>query len=381
MPKAKRTSSVPQIFSDNKDKSPRDIAVLIGDKYANFDFAPGQIEMEPADKPGRKHYRCLYPTGVSLWALCRLFDLTEETKYLDFVERSFDFYISQERLKYRTIDEGGAVAHALLELNKRRPKETYLRLLRDITLHYEHHQPRLLDGSFCFEFETWRRRTWLDALFMLCPLLAKSAELMRQPGRYDDVLRQFFNYTVRLQDPEIRLYHQGWGWGINRTRHSPGFWSRANGWLSMAFIEVLKGVPADREGRDELLELFQKFCGAVAKVQDPSGRWHQLLTHPDSFEETSATSMFVYSFLEGYGKGWLSDSFKESALRGFEGLKEKIDKEGNIYGTCIGTSTQNTLGDYDRRETPLNDWHGQGPVILAACAVAAAAQQCASGCL
>jgi unsaturated rhamnogalacturonyl hydrolase len=205
---------------------------------------------------------------------------------------------------------------------------------------------------------------------MLCPLLAKSAGLLSRPRRDEDVLRQFFNYTVRLQDPEICLYHQGWGWGINRTTHSPGFWSRANGWLSMAFVEVLKTIPADHEGWDRLLELYQKFCQAVLKVQDPSGRWHQLLTHPDSFEETSATSMLIYSFLEGYKKGWLSDVFRDSALKAFEGLKEKIDKEGNIYGTCIGTSTQNTLEDYYQRATPVNDWHGQGPVILGACAAA-----------
>jgi rhamnogalacturonyl hydrolase YesR len=200
---------MPKIFSDSRNLSPKDIAVLVGDKYINIDFAPGQIEMEPAEKAGQAYYRCLYPSGVSLWALCRLFDMTREAKYLDFVDQSFNFYISQERLKYRTIDEGGAVSHALLELNARRPKEIYPRLIRDITDHYEHRQPRLLDGSFCFEFETWRRRTWLDAIFMLCPLLAKSAGLLSRPRRYDDVLRQFFNYTVRLQDPEICLYHQG----------------------------------------------------------------------------------------------------------------------------------------------------------------------------
>jgi unsaturated rhamnogalacturonyl hydrolase len=352
--------------------NPKDVAALVGDKYITFGYPPGQIEMEPAEEGGPKTYRCLYPTGVTLWALVRFSGLTREAKYLDFVERSFDFYLSRGRLKYNTIDEGGAACHALWELNQKRPKDAYARFLRDAVQYYERHQPRLLDRSFCFEFETWRRRTWLDALFMLCPLLAKSAGFLDLSRIHDDVLRQLFNYTVRLQDPEIGLYHQGWGWGINRTTHSPGFWSRANGWLSMALVEVLKAVPAGCEGWDELLELFRSFCQAVRKVQDPSGRWHQLLTHPDSFEETSATAMFIYSFVEGHKKGWLPDAFREAAFRGFAGLKEKIDGEGNIYGTCIGTSTQDTLEDYYRRATPVNDWHGQGPVILAACAVASA---------
>jgi rhamnogalacturonyl hydrolase YesR len=150
MPLEKTISSIPKIFSDNRNVTPKDIAELVGNKYIDFDFAAGQIEMEPAENAGQTHYRCLYPTGVSLWALCRLFELTGDAKYLDFVEQSFHFYISQGRLKYQTIDEGGAVSHALLELHARRPKEIYLRLIRDITDHYELRQPRLLDGSFCF---------------------------------------------------------------------------------------------------------------------------------------------------------------------------------------------------------------------------------------
>jgi rhamnogalacturonyl hydrolase YesR len=346
-----------------------EIAACIADRYITFGYPPRQIEREKPDASGAAFYRCHYPTGVVLWSLCRLFGITGEAKYLDFVQKSFDSYISQKKLRCGTIDEGGSVLHALLELQTRRPRNTYLRILARSTAHYEHGAPRLVDGSFCFELEPWRRRTWLDALFMLCPLLAKSAALFGEPQRYDDVLRQFFNFTVRLQDPEIGLYHQGWGWGINRTSHSPGFWSRANGWLSVAFIEVLKTIPPSHPGWKKLLGLYQQFSEAVLKVQNPSGRWHQLLTHPDSFEETSGTAMFIYSFLEGYRREWLSTAFRDAALRGFEGLKEKIDSRGNISGTCIGTGTQNTLRDYYRRRKPVNDWHGHGPVVLAACAV------------
>ena len=112
-----------------------------------------------------------------------------------------------------------------------------------ITDFYEHKQPRLLDDSLCYHQEPERRRTWIDALFIVCPVLAKSVELFGEPQRHDDVFRQFFNYTVRLQDPEIKLYYQGWGWGTNRTTHSPGFWSRGNGWVLMAMTEVLQTIP------------------------------------------------------------------------------------------------------------------------------------------
>ena len=199
--------------------------------------------------------------------------------------------------------------------------------------------------------------------------MAKSAGVLDQPQRCDDVFRQFFNYTVRLQDPEIKLFYQGWGWGTNRTTHSPGFWSRGNGWVLMAMTEVLKAVPEDHPEWRKLLGVCREFAAAVLKAQDETGLWHQLMTRHDSFEETSGTAMFVYSFIHGHRQGWLSDEYRDSAQRGFTGLRGMVDVEGNIHNTCVGTGTQSTLEDYYRRTTPVNNSHGIGPVILAGCAV------------
>ena len=62
-----------------------------------------------------------------------------------------------------------------------------------------------------------------------------------------------------------------------------------------------------------------------------------------------------------------------TAPAGFTGIRQMVDGEGNIYNTCIGTGTQDTLEDYYRRATPINDSHGVGPVLLAACAAHSAA--------
>lgn len=360
------TPSISQeIFIANQNKTPIGIASILADKFI---ISKPEIYFPYAKE--ELYYPWEYTSGVAFWALCQVSDLTGDSQYLEYVKKSFDYYLDNEKVRYETIDLGGAMGHALLELHKRRPDVRYEKLLINITNFFELDYPRLLNGSFCYSKEPINGRIWIDALFMLCPLLAKSAELSDEPQQYDDVLRQFFNYTVSLQDPEMKLYYQGWGWGINHTTHSPGFWSRGNGWVLMAMVEVLKTIPEEHSGWNKLLSMYKDFAGALLKVQDSSGRWHQLLTRNDSFEETSGTAMIVYSFIQGYKNGWLTQDYKEAALKGFEGLKEKIDSEGNIYGTCIGTGTQNTLEDYYNRKTPVNDSHGIGPVILAACAVA-----------
>ena len=345
------------------DESPLEFARVLGDKFIN-----SQPQVYYPTTKEAKFYPWLYPTGVALWALCRLSDLSGNPKYLDFVRDSFDYYIANDKVVCRTMNHGGCMGHALLELNVRRPERRYREVISMITDYYEHIHPRLLDGSLCYYKEPQRRRTWIDALFIVCPVLAKSAGLLDEPQHYDDVFRQFFNYTVRLQDPEIKLFYQGWGWGTNRTTHSPGFWSRGNGWVLMAMTEVLKTVPENHPQWRKLLGVCQEFAAAVLKAQGETGLWHQLMTRHDSFQETSGTAMFVYSFIHGHRHGWLSDKYRDSAQSAFEGLRRMVDLEGNIHNTCIGTGTQNTLDDYYQRETPLNDSHGIGPVILAACA-------------
>jgi unsaturated rhamnogalacturonyl hydrolase len=357
------------IFHDNKDKTALEIAQLVGNKYITSD----PRIYSPADPLGLKDevFRSwFYPTGVTLWSLCQLSDISQDPSYLDFVCRSFDYYLDNNKVVYRkNMNRGGVMGHALLEANNRRPNPRYKELVRKISHYYEHEQTRLLDGSICYKNNPELRQTWIDSLFVWCPIQVKSAKLFDQPQRYEDVMRQFFNFTTRLQDPQIKLFYQGWGWGINRTTHSPGFWCRGNGWVIVAMTESLKAIPPDQPGREKLLGLYQDFAKAILKEQSPSGRWHQLLTRHDSYQETSGTAMFIYSFIEGYKNDWLGKEYKNAAIKGFEGLKQKIDQDGNIYDTCMGCGTQNTLKDYYEREKRTNEQHAIGPVILAACAV------------
>jgi len=365
LPSSEQTRRQPYVSRAETDESPLEFGKFLADKFITAKpqvYYPRTTETE--------FFPWCYPTGVALWALCQLSDVSSDPRYLAFVRESFDFYIDEGKVVCRTMNHGGAMGHALFELNQRHPDRRYLDTVRMITDFYENRQPRLPDGSFCYYQEPERRRTWIDALFIVCPVLAKSAELLGQPQRYDEVLRQFFNYTVRLQDPELKLYYQGWGWGTNRTTHSPGFWSRGNGWVLMAMTEVLKTIPPSHRGWKKLFAIYHDFAEAVLNAQGADGLWHQLMTRHDSFEETSGTAMFIYSFVHGHQCGWLAKEFLESAIKAFAGLKTMVDVEGNIYNTCVGTGTQSTLEDYYRRPTPINDCHGIGPVILAACAVA-----------
>jgi len=354
------------IFYDNKDKTALEIARLVADKY----ITSSPQTYSPNFPQDKVFHPWIYPTGVTLWSLCQLYDITQDKRYLDFVSHSFDYYLDNNKIVYKIdMNKGGMMGHALLELNNRRPDPRYKELVRNISHYYEHEQSRLPDGSICYKRKPELRRTWIDSLFVWCPIQAKSAKLFNQSQRYKDVMQQFFNFTTRLQDPSVKLFYQGWGWGKNRTTHSPGFWCRGNGWVIMAMTESLSAIPLNELGREKLLGIYRDFAQAILKQQAPSGRWHQLMTRPDSYQETSGTAMFIYSFATGFNKGWLTEKYKDAALKAFAGLKDKIDQDGNIYDTCVSCGSQDTLKAYYQREKRTNEVHAIGPVILAACAV------------
>lgn len=75
------------------------------------------------------------------------------------------------------------------------------------------------------------------------------------------------------------------------------------------------------------------------RFQDEDGMWHQVLDIGDSYEETSATAMFVLCFARGVKLGILDkDRFGAAAEKGMNALLEKrIDRNGNICGVCKGS--------------------------------------------
>ena len=97
--------------------------------------------------------------------------------------------------------------------------------------------------------------------------------------------------------------------------------------------------------------------------------WHQVLTHLESYPETSCTSMFIYAFSRGIRFGWLEnpETYAEAAEKAWKALNQvSIDKDGNVYGTCRGSEFSFTP-DYYIHDLlwKLNDTHGMGIVLLA----------------
>lgn len=208
---------------------------------------------------------------------------------------------------------------------------------------------------------------WCDDLYMSTPFLCRYYVLTGERKYIDDAARQFLLYKQRLFMPDLKIMHHVYDFKFDKPNGVP--WGRGNGWVLFSLTELLAVLPADHELREELTAFFRELCEGYLRLQGENGLWHQVLTLPESYEETSCTSMFVYAFARGVRFGWLEDAqpYVAAVMKGWHGMtRNSIDQGGNVYGVCRGSGYSfSPLYYKDQLSWLLNDTHGIGIVMLA----------------
>ncbi|HEV7608348.1 MAG TPA: glycoside hydrolase family 88 protein [Steroidobacteraceae bacterium] len=264
----------------------------------------------------------------------------------------------------RSLDESGAMCAALIKAELAGLGGKQLRPWIDNYVRFvSAGQFRLADGTLA------RNRPlpdslWLDDLYMSVPCLAQAGKLTGERRFYDDAAKQVLQFSARMFDRQKGLYMHGWVAGM---QHHPEFhWARANGWAIMAMAELLDVLPEDHPERARILALFREHAAGLIAAQGHAGLWHQLLDRHESYEETSASAMFVFGIARGINRGWLDPlAFGPPASLGWNAVAAKVNAKGQVEGTCVGTGMGWDPMFYMYRPVHLLAAHGYGPVLLA----------------
>ena len=113
-------------------------------------------------------------------------------------------------------------------------------------------------------------------------------------------------------------------WADKETGQTQHCWGRAQGWYSMALIELLDALPEDYARRQEVIDLLQKDLDAIIKWQDQeSGVWYQVMDEPGregNYLEATCSSMFAYVMLKAYNKGYLGTKYRDAGVKAYQGI-------------------------------------------------------------
>ncbi len=331
-----------------------------------------------------------YPTGVSLYALQRVYKILNDEKIINYVNNDLLIsanvyeYLRWQKYKFGTIyntqnlgklwrlnmlDDCGVMGAALLEslMNFNLEPTTEIKQLVEIISNFVINvQARLYDKTF------WRPKSpnspsiWADDLFMSLPFLIKWSQYSKDKSYLTDAAYQVVSFASYLQDSIDGVWFHGYY--VEKKERTCCKWGRGNGWVAIAITELLSALPENHKFYNQVLDIYKRQMSGIKKYQDDDGLWNQVLDHPElSFgTETSCSAQFAYAIARGINRGWLvKKNYINVINHALAGLKSRITKNGAINKVCKSTSLGDSLEYYNSRPIRDNDYHGNGLMLMA----------------
>lgn len=335
-------------------------------------------------------YRWAYTQGLVGLGLHRLHRKHGDARYHAWVKAYVDHYVgaegqirtlAQAEFNIDAVNSGKLLFPLLEDTGDARYRTAIEHLRRQLAW-----QPRTRNGVFWHKLKyPWQ--VWADGLYMAAPFYAEYVERFGPGADFVDVVRQFRESYTKLRDARTGLLRHGWDesrlqrWADPETGRSPGFWTRALGWYTMALVDTWEHLPPAHEGRRELGRMLGELSGALLAVQDPRSKlWWQV---PDqagragNYLEASGSAMIAYAWARGARLGVLEPRYRELARQSFGGLvAELVDWDAatgrvRLRNVCRSAGLggepyrDGTYAYYVSTAVEVNDAHGVGAFLLA----------------
>jgi rhamnogalacturonyl hydrolase YesR len=263
----------------------------------------------------------------------------------------------------RALDDCGSMCAALIRAHLANVGPDLSGQIATWSSYIRKKQFRLADGTLARQ-RPQAQSLWADDFYMGIPALAEMGHMTGDKAWFDDAVKNVAGMSSRLFNPQLRIYTHGWN--ANNPDAPQYYWGRASGWAVLAMCDLLDVLPKDYPGRDAVLAQLRLTLRGVAQYQSGTGLWHQLLDRNDTYLETSCTAMYVYGYAHAINQGWISPTtYGSIAQAGWCGLATKINAQGQVEGTCVGTTFASDPIYYYNRPVSVDALHGYGPTLLA----------------
>lgn len=316
--------------SQGPEKKPLDNEVR--DRLAR---SPRQVAEQLALVYGRKLDQVAYIPALPLVAKLRLSALTGDRKYAEEVDKIVAPYLRGDKTpipKSGSEQAGHLIFAELAWRTTGKDRERWILLCRNAA-----DQIFGKDGKPLPIMAYHNEMS--DAVFMAGPILAATGKLTGEK-KYFDAAAAHFASMRKLCVRKDGIY-----------RHSPlcdAAWGRGNGFPALGLALALSDWPEDHPAYKDLIVEFQKHLAALKPHQDAkTGCWHQVIDHPESYDEYSCTCMIGFAMQRGIRRGWIAKSeYQPSVDLAWRAIKERTSSDGKLVNVCAGTGKQKTLRDY-----------------------------------
>ena len=341
-----------------------------------LDRTPLEIAAQLANHYGHKLDPVAYIPALALVGRVRLGDLSNDPSHLADVEQIVGPYVRGEKATLPDPTSGSNLSGHLIfsKLARATGNQRYIDLATNHGSRFTNHESRATGNKRYIDLaraaadlgfdENGRPKASMpfhnemsDAVFMSCAILAEVGQLTGETKYFDMALRHL-RFMLDLDLRPDGLY-----------RHSPldeAAWGRGNGFPALGLALSLSAMPESHPGRTEMLDAFRAHLEALLPHQDPTGMWHQVIDHPESYRELSSTSMITFAMLRGVRSHWLDRAKYEPAIdNAWYAIRTRIAPTGELVDVCTGTGKQKSLrGYFDRMAILGHDDRGGAMALM-----------------
>lgn len=304
-----------------------------------------------------KESRWNYTNGLVCSAIERVWKKTGDTRYFDYIKAYADLMIGPDGSiktydpQEYNIDKVNS-GKFLFDLYDKTGDEKYKKAIDRLRDQMRTH-PRTSEGGFWHK-KIYPHQMWLDGLYMGSPFLAQYAATFEEKKLFDDVALQIQLVDKYTYDRELNLFFHAWDesreqkWADKTNGKSPHVWGRAMGWFAMSLVDVLDHFPVDHPERAYIEDVVKKMASSLKKSQEPtSGVWYQVMdqaARSGNYLESSASCMFTYFLLKALNKGYISNDYKDVALRAYNGVLKNFIRVDEKTGSASITEVCSVAG-------------------------------------
>jgi unsaturated rhamnogalacturonyl hydrolase len=192
-----------------------------------------------------------YPVGLYLYGQYLVYQRTHNPAYLAYIKAWADRFVDSSghiNQSFNSLDsmEPGRV---LIALHHETGDSRYAKAAAQIRARLNTY-PRTNDGGFWHADSSSRaHQLWGDGTFMVNPFLVEYGQEFNDATYADaEVVKQLTVYGSHLQQSSGLLRHaydesKTASWANKTTGLSPEVWCRADGWYSLALVDILDKTP------------------------------------------------------------------------------------------------------------------------------------------
>ena len=175
---------------------------------------------------------------------------------------------------------------------------------------------------------------WCDALFMSPPVLLRMYEITHDKKYLDFMDHEWWLTSGSLYNQENHLYFRDSRYFTQKQANGkPIFWSRGNGWVMGALVNVLRLMPADYPSRPKYVAQFREMAAEIAAIQSPDGLWRSGLLDPDAYDlpEVSGSAFFTFGIAYGINEKILDrKTYLPVVEKSWKGMLTHVYADGRL---------------------------------------------------